>query len=233
MIDLLYLCHGRIEFTRATLTNLYVMTDWSLVNDFVVYHDRPCDEQTEPFLTRALDDFGFGEIRTTDLGSPVGVMNHYLHRSRAEVFAKIDNDIIVPGGWFGLMAGVMTANPELELLGMEPGMSGRRPDEDDSHNLYHYEPASHIGGVGMMRRSAFQRLPEPVPNGRFGFTEWQHTHNPDRGWIKPDLRMFSLDFLPVEPWQSLTEQYMKTPGLQREWPKYNPSMSWSWEWWTG
>lgn len=234
-VDVIYLCHDRVEFTRATLPNLLTMTDWAYVNNFIIYNDASSDPAVGRFVKAAVKDIGFGKVKTTDFGSPVAVMRHYLHSSRADAFAKIDNDIIVPGGWFTALAEVLDDNPELELLGMEPGMSGEPPWKhgDDPFVRYSYLPSLHIGGVGMMRRSAFQRLPELVPNGRFGFTEWQHQWNPVRGWLMPDLSMFSLDFLPIDPWRSITDEYRKTPGLQRDWPLYDPAMHYYWNWWTG
>jgi hypothetical protein len=112
---------------------------------------------------------------------------------------------------------------------MEPGMSG--VGATDEPCVYSYMPASHIGGVGLMRRSAFERLPPPIPDGRFGFTEWQHEHEPVRGWIQPDLRMFSLDQLPLEPWLSITAAYKQVPRLQRDWSPYSKKMSYYWDWW--
>lgn len=229
MIDVLYLCHGRLEFTKASLANLIAHTPWEKVNEFVVYNDAAPDH---PATFDYLNSWEPGAVRmtvrNTNLGSPVGVMNHFLNRSHAEMFAKIDNDIIVPSGWFDALSGVMDRFPQLQLLGMEPSMSGVQPFDSEP---FDYVDSTHIGGVGMMRRHCFERHGYPVPDGRFGFTEWQHTFQPQRGWIRPDLRMFSLDFLPVEPWAGLTERYKQTPGLQRTWPSYDPKMSHYWDWW--
>jgi hypothetical protein len=229
-VDVLYLCHGRLEFTKASLPALLRNTDWSRVGKFVVYNDAAPDHPATYEYLRGLDDDRI-KLRDTNCGSPVGVMNHFLARSKAKLFAKIDNDIVVPEGWLETLAGVMERDPDLELLGMEAGMSGLQPTDDPkAHVVYSYMPATHIGGVGLMRRSAFDRLPLPVPDGRFGFTEWQHEHMPVRGWVQPDLRMFALDLLPIEPWMSITAAYKKVPGLQRDWSQYAPTMSYYWEW---
>lgn len=227
--DVLYLCHGRLLFTQETLTNLVRNTDWETVNEFVVYHDASKDEgQTNDFVKAVLGELGFGTLRMTNLRSPVAVMRHFLGRTKADSFAKIDSDIIVPKNWLPELRKVMLANPDLELLGMEPGMSGEQPG---SRRKRSYTPATHIGGVGLMRTSAFERFPPLVADGRFGFTEWQHENEPVRGWIKPDLRMFALDQLPFEPWLSLTQQYV-AEGVNREWGKYDPSMHYYWRWYT-
>jgi hypothetical protein len=226
--DVLYLCHGRLLFTQETLTNLVRNTDWDDVNEFVVYHDASRDEgQTNDFVQAVLEELGLGTLRMTNLRSPVAVMNHFIARTKADVFAKIDSDIVVPKNWLTELRKVMSANPDLELLGMEAGMSGLQPGSRVKRT---WVPSTHIGGVGLMRISAFRERPRLVADGRFGFTEWQHEHEPVRGWIKPDLRMFALDQLPFDPWFSLTEQYVRE-GLNREWGKYDRKMNSYWDWW--
>jgi hypothetical protein len=235
-VDILYLCHGRLEFTKATLPALLQNTDWSRVSEFVVYNDAAPDHPlTYDYLHEtALDVYEGMTVRDTNIGSPVGVMNHFLARSKAKMFAKIDNDIVVPPGWLETMLSVLETDPELMLLGMEPGMSGVPPwmPGDDPLVCHTYMPATHIGGVGLMRRKAFDQHPAPVPDGRFGFTEWQHTFEPVRGWIQPDLRCFPLDMIPADPWPAVTAAYKKVPGLQRDWATYGEAMSCYWEWWT-
>lgn len=232
--DVLYLCHGRLEFTIASLMQLLDHTDWSPVNDLIVYNDATPDRrgETSAFVREALADAGLGTFRETNLGSPVAVMNHYLNRSVADRFAKIDNDIIVGTNWLTHLSAVMDEYPDLDLLGMEPGMSGCRAIDDPlATAVYGYTPASHIGGVGLMRCEAFERYGFPEPNGRFGFTEWQHTFQPRRGWIQPDLRTFALDCVPRLPWCAYAATYKQTSDLQRDWPQYkDPSI---YDWWTG
>jgi hypothetical protein len=230
-IDVLYLCHGRIEFTRASLPNLIARTDWPLVNELVVYNDSTPerDGETSRFVKETLAQTDMeATLRQTNLGSPVAVMNHFLRRTTADAFAKIDNDIIVCAGWLEALTDILERYPKVELVGMQPGM-GSQPGENwnGSHEV---EYATHIGGVGLMRTSAFERRGRPIADGRFGFTEWQHKHTPGAVWIKPDLQMFALDQLPFEPWLELTADYVKA-GLNREWPTYPRKMDWYWDWW--
>jgi hypothetical protein len=235
--DVLYLTRGRLEFTKATLPALIENTDWSLVNEFIVYNDATpeLDNATATYVdgvlrSGALDALQFGGMRQTNLRSPVAVMAHFLARTKAKRFAKIDNDIVVCPGWLNALSDVMDSYPELELLGMEPGRGGSYPTVGPNVR-YGYNDARHIGGVGLMQTRAFTTRPPPIPDGFFGFTEWQHTHDPVKGWIAPDLRIFALDLLPFEPWRSLVKTYQRTPGLQRDWPKYEPEMNWHWDWW--
>ncbi len=226
-IDLLYLCHGRLEFTKKTLTTLVENTDWSMVDNFVVYNDAAPDlHETTKFLKLGGAP-EWADVRLTNLASPVGVMKHFIHRSECDVFAKIDNDIMCPPGWLNAMAGVMEANEDLELLGMEAGRPEALAQEGDC--AWTVTEASHIGGVGLMRRSAFEGR-KLNADGRFGFTEFQHHHLPTRGWITPDLRVFSLDQIPFNPWRGYTMEYLGEENLQRDWPCYPDDMERHWAW---
>jgi hypothetical protein len=94
-----------------------------------------------------------------------------------------------------------------------------------------FHPARHIGGVGMMRASAFAGKPIK-PSGRFGFTEWQHTYRPRRGWIFPEILAPCLDRVPVEPYASLSTTYERL-GWQRGWWKYPLGADRYWSWMEG
>jgi hypothetical protein len=223
MIDLIYLAHNRLEFTKASLHAVLANTDWSRVGKFLVYDDSSRDG-TREYLEQVS---GLGpSLILGEFGSPVNVMRDYLanHRQHS-IFAKIDSDTMVPPGWLDECLGVMEREPDLDLLGIEafnPVMAG--PVERS------YTQARFIGGIGLMRARAFESLPEP--NGRyFGFTEWQE-RNPQvkKGWIAPSLPVFLLDRLPMEPWRSLSKKYVEEFG-QRDWGPYDVNNSDLWVWW--
>lgn len=237
MIEILYCAWNRLEFTTASWSWMMAHTNWNLVSKLVVYDDGSEDgtleflrDKAKPFrrTSRTIEV----ELRQSNLQSPAAIMNHYLATCNADLFAKIDNDIALCGGWMEKMYDVMGRHPELELLGMEAGMIAMQGRDGVVHKEYGYEPCSHIGGVGLMRVSAFKSRPE-IPYRlatRMGFTEWQNRHEPVRGWIKPDLDVPQLDRLPHEPWASLTEDYVKK-GWNREWPKYDEKwMAPYWGW---
>jgi hypothetical protein len=227
-VDILYLAKDRIEFTKQTFSMLLQNTNWDLVNKLVVYDDgSPKDDRN--WLKKATMELEMkNEFRATNFGSPVAVMLHFLDRREANVFAKIDNDIVVPPGWLEAMTSVMEKRPTLDLLGMEAGRS--RPPKDNWRGSYGInKDCSHIGGVGLIKGSSIRRHSRPVPNGRFGWTENQHENNYERAWIKPDLQLHALDQLPLEPWMSLSRSYIDA-GVQRKWGIYPREMTWYWEW---
>jgi hypothetical protein len=154
----------------------------------------------------------------------VEVMIGYLGRTDCDVFAKIDNDIAVPEHWLAPCLHLMGREP-VDLLGLAAGWTGNSILD----GLHHYVPASNIGGVGLFRTSAFRRHPDLWSHGRFGFTEWQHRHNPPRGWITPDLPVVQLDLIPEEPWRTLADYYV-SKGWARAWPPYDAASADWWSW---
>jgi hypothetical protein len=229
MIDVLFLAWNRLAYTGLTWDLLMRNTDWKLVSRLIVYDDGSTDGTLE-FLREHLADAPVpAELRESDLRSPVAVMNHFFATATAPFTAKIDNDICVPPGWLKVLHDVMRRNPEVELLGAEAGQTCL-PTETIRLGQYDWTPSSHIGGIGLMRTSAFRTRPRLAERGRFGFTEWQNRHNPTRGWVTPDLMIPQLDRVPIEPWASLSAAYVEA-GWQRDWPSMiEPWADRYWHW---
>jgi glycosyltransferase involved in cell wall biosynthesis len=221
MIDILFLAFNRLEFTRETLAAMVRNTDWDRVRRIVVYDDGSTDGTREH-----LQEFDYPvdvEIRHSKLGSPVAIMNEYLGNRPADVFAKIDNDTVLPPGWLTECLNVMNAHAELDLLGIEAFNKVKAGDCPRG-----YQPARFIGGIGLMRRRCFKSFPRP--NGRFGFTQWQRQNaGVVKGWINPSLPVFLLDKMFLEPWLGLSNDYI-AKGWQRQWPPYSPIDCALWKW---
>lgn len=229
-VDILFLSWNRAEFTEVALRCLERNTNWRLVRKLVVYDDGSEPEQLGR-LTRAMPDFSKIRVpidfRHTKRLGPPGVMVEYLKHDPSEVFVKIDNDIAVPPGWLDDLMGVWS--PELDLLGMEIGMP-RGLSSLPVLEPRAWEPCRHIGGVGAMRTAALIDHRPPIkPNGRFGFTEYQHTHKLRSGWVFPEINAPCLDRVPVEPYASLSASYVQE-GWQREWWQYPRHADRFWNW---
>jgi hypothetical protein len=167
-------------------------------------------------------------------------MNDYLTTlpPTVDLWAKIDNDVIVPPGWLDACLDVMDAHPELDLLGIEPPESrtpapwagGKRVPAPE-HNAIpeivakmgglSYVPCGSIGGIGMFRTRAWANRPAMIPHSTYGgFGDWAKRTNCVCGWIVPPIKLFLLDRLQIEPWASLSKRYI-AEGQQRAWTNYS------------
>ncbi len=201
MIDIHFCAYNRRTYTDCSLSTLVENTDWDEIPcNTILLHER--------------------------FGGPVAAMNAVLDRTNAEIFAKVDNDLILPPGWLDTMLTVMEEHPELDALGTEPGFA---PPLGQNGVARGYKPGPHIGGQGLFRTRAFKRRRPQQHDTFFGLTAFQKRYM-IAGWIEPDIASFNLDHLPCEPWRSLAADYVAN-GWSRLWPSYPPSMSDYWAWW--
>ena len=229
MVDILFLAHKRPEFTRASLRALLANTNHQ--ENFYVCTDNGCDGMGFPEL-RGLPNCTVDRFH---YGGPVACTNGFLNslkqmraadklppEATPEFIAKIDNDVIVPPGWLPACLDIMRRFPNIDLLGIEPWTPDTKlfrwntPVMPEPANYWKFlpRPVSHIGGIGVFRRSAFERFGRPVPNaadGRYGFTEWQWQKRlMVKAFIDPPLPVFLLDHLPFGPWDDLSLKYETT-----------------------
>lgn len=227
MVDVLYVAHNRLEFTRASFEALVANTNWEHVHLLHVLDDQS-EDGTYEWLDEHIGDCPApARFVGSDFGGPVAAMNHTLDHLATEILAKVDNDLLVCPGWLDQMLAVLDANPGLDVLGTEPGFAEpyrpMRPSERS------FLPARHVGGIGLIRSRIFARG-KLRPNERFfGWTQFQEQHA-SCGWITPDLPCFLLDHLPVEPWRSLAAEYVER-GWSRPWPAMPETMHTYWDWW--
>jgi hypothetical protein len=232
--EVLYLAWNRLEFTRMSFACMKLNMPWNRVSRLIIYDDLSSDG-TREFLAEAVQELPVPavEIRNGGFHSPAATMNDYIALTETEVFLKLDNDICLPpNNWWEPALTTIRAHPEIELFGMEAGMSGDPPRLD--HHLRKYELVlrEHVGGVGFMRTSAFIRrrpIPATLGDGRTGFTIWQHKQRPSVAWLSPDPMVIQLDKIPEEPWASLTEKYRRK-RWNRAWPPYLAAQSDWWSW---
>jgi len=244
MIDILYLAHKRPKFTDASLRTLIANTDWSKAR-LVLYTDGDARPDLPAGSPPAVHFSCLSDRQ--HYGGPVAIMNEFLRTRRGSAnFVKLDNDVMVPPGWLEACTAVMDAHPELGLLGIEPPAS-RTPNpqsrwpvptpEDDCGSRFSggylagYARCDSIGGIGLMRRSAFAGRAAMRPHSIYGgFSDWQLAH-PEvvKGWIVPPLKVFLLDRLPISPWKELSAEYI-AKGWQRPWTDYSLEASALWDW---
>jgi len=236
MREILFLARNRLEFTQAAFTALKENTEWERVDRLVAYDDGSKDG-TSHWLSEEIvamnrsGDYPPAIMHHTKKAGPVAIMREHAATTSAETFAKVDNDSCMPKGWLSIMADVLERSPHVDLLGVEVGMA-MAPTYQWWNGEYRAEMCRNIGGIGLMRTSVFRKLPTMSADGRFGFTEWQHTHLPSRAWLAPALPVVLLDRLPFEPWISLSRSYVQQ-NWQRPWPTWEPrGMEWAYQWFT-
>jgi len=222
-VDLLYLAWQREEFTRESLRHLYLNTDWSKISKLYIYTDAGSGLDHG-----VLPPFPSIQIVTEKFGSPVGITNDYLNRADAEIFVKLDNDVMCPPGWLDDGLRLMEQHPYVDLLGIEAHL---RPPVARPYGI---TLTGHIGGIGFMRREAFRNSRPSMIGTRYGFSEWQAEHlEVVKALIDPPLHVFLLDHISFESWSSLSAEYRRK-GWQRDppqWGDYGPEWSGLWDWW--
>lgn len=222
MIDIIYPTFNRLEFTKESMTAMLANTEWAQVRKLIIYDDGSTDG-TREYLKSVKFPVTTDYVFKT-LGGPVAITNHYLKSKPAEIFAKIDNDTMLPPFWLSECLKIMDANNKLDLLGIESFFPVK-----EGQVARGTVAAKHIGGIGLMRLKCFKSRPKA--NGRFGFTMWQHENKQvSKGWINPSLPVFLLDKLPFEPWAGLSNAYVRK-GWQRRCTVYDDTKSAMWQWW--
>ena len=230
MLDVLYLTHNRRAFTELTFQKLVENTNWDLVDHLIVYDDNSMDGALEEVTTRLPEVPVPWDLRKHDWGSPVAVMNDYVASTESDRFAKIDNDLAVPPGWLDAFVETMDADKSgVQLIGTESPFMG--PPGEGWNGTYRVTPWRHIGGIGLMVTDFFRKTGPMGVDGYHGFTGHQWNYDPPRGWITPDLLVCLLDRCPVEPWKSLSEEYVNK-GWQRRWGKMPGHFDMYWNWFT-
>lgn len=245
-VDILFCACGRPEFTTVAYDALVENT--SNLNPMIyLYTDG--DENNFLALYKHKQPPGFVAQRHYHYGGPIACTNEMLKVTGGEFIAKVDNDTIVPPGWLETCLDVMRRFSGVDLLGIEPWTPDGRVFPQWVEPALAQDPlgvcpaigtipriVSHVGGIGLFRRRAFEKYGLPTPNsadGRFGFTEWQW-QNPQmvKAFIDPPLLVFLLDHLPLEPWLSLSAKYERE-GIQRphRWLYDAKKHKALWEWW--
>lgn len=235
-VDVLYVAFNRIEFTRPSFQSLTDNTDWNLVRTLHIHDDGSSDGTARHLqdATALLPDTVDVRYESHRVGGPVAATNRHLdllagtaEQDDVSGFVKIDNDVIVSPDWLGELTRVASLNPGVCYLGIQPRYGPPVPGLDENRRV---EEARHIGGVGLMRYRAFE-VCRPTPNGRYGFTEFQCRHPENRkGWVAPDLPVFCLDLIDLEPYASIAEEHI-AKGWARPWAKYVDGGRAYYDWW--
>lgn len=231
MINILYCAYNRLEFTKASFQSLIDNTDWAEVATLHIADDMSTDG-TGDWLFEASRDLPINVIfERMKLRGPVSATLRHLDlcppKDDVERFFKADNDLVVPPGWLSELLRVSNLNPGVDVLGISarfgPPVAGFCADR-------RVEEARHIGGIGLIRHRMFE-VCRPVPQGLYGWSEFQVRHPENRkGWLTPDIPCFNLDLVDIPEYAALSAEYIER-GWQRPWSKYLDGGRAHYEWW--
>lgn len=228
-MDILFCSWNRLAFTQASFGALLEHTNWEHVERLVV-HDDGSEDGTADWLAQEIQKVP-ADVATIfnrqRHGGPVAAMNWYLDTiwPGFNAMIKIDNDFIVCPGWLDDIRNIAARNLDVDVIGFAPQLGPSVPTPFDRD----LEPARFIGGIGLIRHRIFEAC-RPVATGRFGWGAFQERHGAmSIAWVKPDLPMFELDRLPMDPWASLSASYVRS-GWQRDWGPYDRNAHGYWDW---
>lgn len=225
-VSLMFPAWNRKEFTVESFDALISSTDWSLVKDTTIYDVGSVDGTAEWLESAVKRVPGKSVLLRIPKTLIADLMARHISESSGEIIAKIDNDTMVPPGWLSECVGLLDRNPSVALLGIEARFRHIQQVPFESRVCV---PAQFVGGIGLWRRSVFSESSPKSSHGPFGWQDWQ-IQNPSAksAWIEPCIPVYLLDRMPLEPWTSLSERYVRD-GWQRSWPKY-PIDSQLWRW---
>lgn len=233
MINILFCAWNRLEFTKASFQSLLQHTDWSKVASLHV-HDDGSTDGTGEYLQEQIKQVPVKVVyESRRLGGPVAAMIRHLKlfppAEEVDRFFKADNDLIVPPGWLPELLRVSNSDPGVDVLGIAARFGPPAPGLCETRRI---EEARHIGGIGLIRYRLFE-VCQPVPQGLYGWSEFQVRHLENRkGWLTPDIACFNLDLVDIPEFAALSAQY-EAKGWQRPWSKYLDGGKSYYDWWAG
>lgn len=201
MIDLLYFTHNRLAYTILTLPSVYSLVKKSgLLNNFIILDDASIDGTLE-----------FVYYFKKHVDPSIKILSHYLEGNwlsfsygvrliETDIFACMDNDILVYDGWIELLYNTILKFPKLGTLGDPFGYQERKTEDvlvkQDNFGYYKYESS---GTIGVWRKKLLEDFPptnfKEVP--LYGCCDYQCTVTDyNFGYVYggrgfPELRNFS------------------------------------------
>jgi glycosyltransferase involved in cell wall biosynthesis len=237
MTEILFLTHNRRAYAEASLDALFENTPSGLIEKLWFFDDRSEDGTLELIQDAAGSLLVPGEVRRGAWNSPVDAMAEFFQAATGEFVAKIDSDVMAPPGWLDDCERLLAENPEIDLVGIEA--RGQSSAESAPAGAPRFaSPSPWVGGIFVGRRAriveAMRRRPlfcDRTLGKWFGWQPFQEQAPLRVAWIRPSLQVFLLDRMALEPWASLSDEYVRQ-GWQRPAPyRYGPEWAGLWGWW--
>jgi glycosyltransferase involved in cell wall biosynthesis len=183
-ITVIFSVFNRLEYTELTLPKMLheAIQPSGLIEQVRIYDDMSTDgssEFVEGVINRVapISPFEILHIRK-EIGNSTFQTNDTYKNTQSKYLVKIDNDILIPTGYFKTLHWLMEKHESIGFL-MMPETADFPFIKDKELSI---NDRTHIGGVGAFRRSIFEKQGDIEGKARFfGFTAYQKKAKQDLG----------------------------------------------------
>jgi glycosyltransferase involved in cell wall biosynthesis len=212
-ITVIYPMFNRLEYTKLTFPKMLheAIRSHNLIEQIRVYDDNSMDGSSD-FVKTIIErlemegklPFEVLHIRKSIGNSTYQTNDTYKH-TNSKYLVKIDNDIIIPTGYYETLNWLMDKHESIGFL-MLPEVADF-PFIKDKKDLSLHD-RTHIGGVGAFRRSIFVKQGDINSDKKFfGFTAYQNKAKNDLGVRTCELRGSGNTNLDASPVYSRVKYY--------------------------
>lgn len=208
-ITVIYPAFNRVEYTMLTFPKLiHECIKYEKHIEKVFVYDDNSDDGTSLILQTLIDKHkdkvNFEYIRQK-IGNSTFQTNNTYKNTDSKYLVKIDNDILIPTGYFEHLHWLMDKHESIGFL-MMPEV-GDFPFIKPKEELSLHD-RTHIGGVGIFRKEIFDKLGDINSNQKFfGFTQYQNLAKKQLGVRTCELRGSGNMNLDASPVYSMVKNY--------------------------
>lgn len=220
-ITIIYPAFNRYEYTVMTLPKLLDDAHGSsdLIEELRIYDDNS-EDGTSEFIQQVVEKvkdktpFKINYIRKK-IGNSTFQINDSYKKTDSKYLVKIDNDIFIPNKYFETLYGLMEKHDDIAFLMM--------PETANFPFINHPVNMSlvsrpHIGGVGIFRKSVFDKKGDIISDKQFfGFTKYQTDVKKEEGLRICTLKGSGNMLLDASPIYSRARYYEKKGWGRNMW----------------
>lgn len=218
-ITVIFPMFNRVEYTKLSFPKVVheCLKNKDLIESIFVYDDNSEDGSSEfvqPIINRYKNDLNFVYTRKS-IGNSTFQINNTYKNTESKYLVKIDNDIVIPTGYFQTLHWLMEKHQNIGFL-MMPEVADF-PFINPKENLS-LTDRTHIGGVGIFRRSIFVKKGDIISDKKFfGFTTYQNQAKVEQSVRTCELTGSGNMNLDASPVYSMVKEYEKAGWGRNMW----------------